>query len=115
MENGFSETSKHSSNIKASTSHTRVNPSILYLEVPLPHCKQFLYSPGQSQRVSGSWGLPVFKTVGTWSWWGCQPYALVALPLQEIHLALICVTGWVDPGPSWGRKDYVNENFQWPH
>jgi len=31
--------------------------------------------------------LPDFKTIGTWRWKGCQP----------------------------GRKDYVNEKFQWHH
>jgi len=56
MENGFSETSKDSSNIKTSTSQTTVNPSILHFEVPLPHCNQSLYSPGHSLRVPGFWG-----------------------------------------------------------
>jgi hypothetical protein len=34
--------------------------------------------------------LPDFKTVGTWWWQGCQPYA--PLP-QEIFLVLISVRG----------------------
>ena len=40
--------------------------------------------------------LPDFKTIGTWRWWGCQPYAPAAFTPQEIFVALISVRGWVD-------------------
>jgi hypothetical protein len=40
--------------------------------------------------------LPDFKTVGTWRWQGCQPYAPAAFTSQEIFLLLIFVRGWVN-------------------
>jgi len=41
--------------------------------------------------------LPDFKTIGTWRWWGCQPYAPAAFTPQEIFLVLISVTCWINP------------------
>ena len=44
--------------------------------------------------------VPDFKTIGTWRWLGCQPYAPVAFtppsPPQEIFLVLISARCWVN-------------------
>ena len=32
----------------------------------------------QAQKIPGGWGSQIFKTIGSWSWWGCQPYAPAA-------------------------------------
>ena len=37
------------------------------------------------------------KTIGTWRWKGCQPYAPAVFTSQGIFLVLISVRGWVDP------------------
>jgi hypothetical protein len=49
--------------------------------------------PGDSGRLR----FPDFKTIGTWSWQGCQPYAPAAFTPQEIFLVVVYIRGWVDP------------------
>jgi hypothetical protein len=43
--------------------------------------------------------LPHFKTIGTWRWQGCLPYAPAAFtsPPPKIFLVRISVRGWVGP------------------
>jgi hypothetical protein len=55
--------------------------------------------------------LPDFKTIGTWRWQGCQPYASAAFTLWYSFLLEAESTS----GTDCDRKDYVNEEFQWRH
>ena len=49
--------------------------------------------------------LPDFKTIGTWIW--------PPLPLRKYFWYSLLLEAESISGPYWGRKDYVNEKFQW--
>ena len=69
-------------------------------------------------EISRKLRIPDFKTIGTWRWYGCQPYAPAAFtPLtpQEYSWYSFLLKAESTSGPQCGRKDYVKEKFQWYH
>jgi hypothetical protein len=72
------------------------------------------------QALTGSEGskrlkLPDFKTIHTWRWQGCQPYALASFTPRKYRLYPSLLESESNPGSYCGRKDYVNEKFLWHH
>jgi hypothetical protein len=67
------------------------------LQTYLKQVKQSLYKPGQALKFPGGWGSQNWQTIGTWRWWGFQPYASAVFIPKEILLVLISDRGWVDP------------------
>ena len=59
--------------------------------------------------------FPDFKTVNTWRWQGCQPYAPAAFTPRKYSRYSFLLEDESTPGPQCGQKDYVNEKFQWHH
>jgi len=47
-------------------------------------------------RLEAWTGPEGFKTIGTWRWQSCQPYAPAAFITQETFLVLISVRNWVN-------------------
>ena len=53
--------------------------------------KQSLYRPTTGPKGSRKMSLPDFGRIGTWRWWGCQPFASALFTPQKIPLILISV------------------------
>jgi hypothetical protein len=74
-------------------------------EIPL----EALTGPEGSRRLK----LPNFKTIGTWMWQGCQPYAPTAFTPSKYSWYSFLLEAESAPGPQCDRKDYVNEKIMW--
>jgi hypothetical protein len=60
-----------------------------------------LRGPEGSRRLK----LPDFKTIGTWRWQGCQPYALAIFTPRKYSWYLFLLGAESTPGPKCHRKD----------
>ena len=72
---------------------------------------QSLYRPRRALRVPGGWGSQIsrhFKVVRS-----ALHTSRLSPPPHGLFLILISVRGWM--WPQRGRKDYVNEKFEWHH
>jgi hypothetical protein len=67
--------------------------------------------PEGSRRLN----LPHFKTIGTWKWYGCHPYAPSAFSPRNYSWYSFPLEAESTPQPYCGRKYYINEKFQWSH
>jgi hypothetical protein len=72
------------------------------------------YMPGQALTVPGGWDSD-FKTIGIWRWQDCQPCAPAAFTPRKYSWYSFLLEAESTPGLYCGRKDYVNEKFQWHH
>jgi hypothetical protein len=72
---------------------------------------QALTGPEGSMRLR----LPDFKTIETQRQQGCQPYRPAAFTPRKYSWYSFLLEAESTPGPECGRKDYVNEKFQWHH
>jgi len=68
-------------------------------------------SPEGSRRLL----LPDFKTIGTWRWYSCQPYAPATFTPKKNSWYSFLFETESTRGPRCGQKDYVNEKFHWHH
>jgi hypothetical protein len=66
-----------------------------------------LTGPEGSRRLR----FPDLKTIGTWRWQGCQPYAPAAFTHMKYSRYSFLLEAESTPGPYCGRK----EKFQWHH
>jgi hypothetical protein len=69
---------------------------------------QALTGPEGSRRLR----LPDFKTVGTWTWQGCQPYAPAAFTPRKYSCYSFLLEAESTPEAIARLEGYVNEKFQ---
>jgi hypothetical protein len=91
----------------SSKRHTHVRKVQWGKAIPL----QALTDPKDSRRLR----LPDFKTIGTWRWQSCQPYAPPAFTPRKYSWYSFLLEAESTPGPQCNRKDYVNEKIPWHH
>jgi len=101
------------------------NKYILQEKLNLSHLNYMVHLKGKCKAITlqvwtGPEGsrrlrLPDFKTISIWRWYGCQPYKPAAFTSRKYSWYSFLFEAKSTPGPWCGRKDYVNEKFQWHH
>ena len=95
--------------------HRIVYDQLLHLLGNGGKLKQSNYTPGQSQSVPGGRGSQISRQSAHEDGKVVSPTHRPPLPPRKYSWYSFLLEAESTPGPQCGRKDYVNEKFQWHH
>jgi len=87
----------------------------LYISSDRGKGKAILYRPGQALRVAEGWGSQISRQSEHEGGKFVGPMHRLPLPHRKYFWYSFMLEAESTPGTQGGRKDYVNEKFQWYH